>query len=56
MSISPGRSVRFYLEVFIEPFQDLYQQAAQAFRWTFTRAHLRNLLARLNSHPLRPAA
>jgi hypothetical protein len=37
-------------------FQDHYQQAARPFRWTFTRADLHKLLARLNYHPLRPAA
>jgi hypothetical protein len=37
-------------------FQDYYQQAARPFQWTFTRADLRQLLARLNCHPLRPAA
>jgi hypothetical protein len=37
-------------------FQDHYQQAARPFQWTFTRADLHKLLARLNYHPLRPAA
>lgn len=37
-------------------FQDHYQQAARPFQWTFTRADLHKLLARLNCHPLRPAA
>ncbi len=37
-------------------FQDHYQHAARPFQWTFTRTDLRNLLARLNHHPLRPAA
>ena len=34
----------------------LYQQAARPFQWTFTRADLHKLLARLNYCPLRPAA
>jgi len=37
-------------------FQDHYQLAARPFHWTFTRKDLHNLLARLNRHPLRPAA
>ncbi len=37
-------------------FQDHYQQAARPFQWTFTRADLHKLLARLNYCPLRPAA
>jgi DDE superfamily endonuclease len=37
-------------------FQDRYQQVARPFHWTFTRTDLHHLLARLNRHPLRPAA
>ncbi len=37
-------------------FQDRYEQAAKPFEWTFTRADLHKLLARLDQKPLRPAA
>jgi DDE superfamily endonuclease len=37
-------------------FQDRYEQAAKPFEWTFTRADLHKLLARLDQQRLRPAA
>ena len=37
-------------------FQARYQRAAKPFKWTFTRADLHALLARLDQKPLRPAA
>ena len=39
-------------------FQSRYQLAAQPFRWTFTRADLHQLLAKLakTAEPERPAA
>jgi hypothetical protein len=37
-------------------FQERYEQAASPFEWTFSRADLHKLLARIDQQPLRPAA
>ena len=46
------------LEHYLMAFQHRYQLAAQPFRWTFTRADLHQLLAKLakTAEPERPAA
>ncbi len=44
------------LEHYLTAFQHRYQGAARPFRWTFTRADLHQLLAKLATEPVRPAA
>lgn len=44
------------LEHYLIAFQHRYQAAARPFRWTFTRADLHQLLAKLSTGSVRPAA